>query len=92
LLSKSAYSSRNFQRIWKFSLPRIWKFCAGFVFRSKEDESRRAFNVAQLIKIRIERMNAVCAFRPLPLMSRAGSTVAEPRRLLQRSSKREVYL
>jgi hypothetical protein len=34
-----------------------------FRFWSKADEGRRALNVARLIKIRIERMNAVCALQ-----------------------------
>ncbi|WP_143197869.1 hypothetical protein [Bradyrhizobium sp. AS23.2] len=34
-----------------------------FRFWSKADESRRALNAAQLIKIRIERMSAVCALQ-----------------------------
>jgi hypothetical protein len=64
-----------------------------FRFWSTAGESRRALNVAQLIKIRIEQMtlSARCKVRPLPLMLRAGSTVAEQRRLLRSSTKREVY-
>jgi len=47
-----------------------------FRFWSKADESRRALNVAQLIKIRIERMNGARCLQPLRPTSRAGSTVA----------------
>lgn len=62
-------------------------------FLVEAGESRRALNVAQLIKMRIERMNAVCALQASDAAVDVACGIDSCRTPppLQRSTKREVY-